>query len=147
MASKSSAMVLSNHGGYIRGKSIPALPTNPATNPPGRFSIGIGVRVILQHYPRRASKMPILDNWAAPSCPSIMVSVRAMKLGSNAHNEHSYGCARAILQWHYHYIATDDSSHSLFHSPKIAGKNLHPPSIIFEVTPQKIHIRAIWCYK
>src|SRR5210317_1280524 len=90
MASKSAAMVLSNHGGYIRGESIPALPTNPATNPPGRFSIAVGAGDILQHYPRRASKMPILGYCSAPSCSSIMVSVRAMKLGSRAHNEHIY---------------------------------------------------------
>ena len=114
MASKSSAMVLSNHGGYIRGKSIPALPTNPATNPPGQFQIAVSAGDILPHYSQRAPKMPILGYCSATSCSSIMVSFRAMKLGSNAHNEHIYGCARAIFQWRCDCNATDDATHFFF---------------------------------
>ena len=59
---------------------------------------------------------------SAPSCSSIMVSVRAMKLGSNAHNEHIYGCARETFQWRCNCIATDDATHFFFTLQKLQGK-------------------------
>ena len=66
--------------------------------------------------------MPILGYCSAPSCSSIMVSVRAMKLGSNAHNERIYGCARETFQWRWDFIATDNATHFFFTLQKLQGK-------------------------
>ena len=147
MASESAAMVVSNHGGYSRGEGIPALPTTPATNLPGRFQISVGPGDILPHYPRRASKMPILDNCSATSCSSIKVSFRAMKLGSNAHNKHIYRCARAMALW----LQCNWWCNSLlFHCPKIAGKKYASPINNIWGNPSKNsyprYMAYTWCW-